>query len=119
MGGGQEKLEAIKGLLAKPEALGILCFNKHHRNTKINSARISEMLKIPINRLKETCKLLEDEKIVKLHRAGSDYEIEILDQEDSGVKQAIDEVIWENKQEYGRIYKKMITAELLDFMDEK
>jgi hypothetical protein len=28
-------------------------------------------------------------------------------------------VIWENKQEYGKIYKKMITAELLDFMDEK
>ena len=114
-----ERLESVKSLLSKPEALGILCFNRHHRNTKINSARISEMLKIPINRLKDACQKLEEEKIIKLHRAGGDYEIEILDQEDAGVKQAIDEVIWENKQEYGKIYKKMITAELLDFMDEK
>jgi len=44
-------------------------------------------------------------------------EVEMLDQDDTHTKHIIDEVIWDNKQEYGRIYKKLITAELVDFMN--
>jgi hypothetical protein len=50
---------------------------------------------------------------------GPDYEIELLDKDNEDLKKIFDEIIWENKQEYGKIYKKLITAELLDFMGDK
>ena len=41
----------------------------------------------------------------------------MIEHDNDEIKPVIDEVIWEQKQEYGRIYKRLITAELLDFME--
>jgi hypothetical protein len=53
-----------------------------------------------------------------MYKIGLDVEIEFLDKEDNELKKLLDEVIWDNKEEYGKIYKKLVTTELLDFMKE-
>jgi len=110
--------DGLKDLLSTREVLGIICYGKHHNNKMINCSRLSEMLKIPVNRLKEVSIKLEEMNVAKVHKMGQDIELEMLDNDNDFIKHAIDEVIWENKQEYGKIYKKFITAELLDFMEE-
>jgi len=111
--------EELKQLLSSKEALGIICFNKHRHQAKISCTRLSEILKIPITKIKEMCAKLEKFKVVKIHKAGPDYEVEVLESKNDEISHMIDEIIWENKQEYGKIYKKLITAELLDFMGEE
>jgi hypothetical protein len=113
-----EELEELKELLSTKEALGIICFSKHH-NGRISCTRLSELLKVPINKLKEICVKMESLNALKIHKLGVDHEIELLDKENEELKKAFDEVIWEHKAEYGKIYKKLITAELLDFMGDK
>jgi hypothetical protein len=113
-----EDSEALKELLSTKEALGVICFSKHH-NGRINCTRLSELLKVPINKLKEICVKMEALKAIKIHKMGPDQEIELLDKDDEDLKKIFDETIWEHKQEYGKIYKKLITAELLDFMGDK
>lgn len=114
----KEELEEIRGLLASQEALGIICYSKHHDGS-INMTRLSEMMKVPVNKLKDLCKRLEELKALKVIKAGPDNEIELLDRDNEELKKMFDEIIWENKQEYGKVYKKLITAELLDFMGDK
>jgi len=113
-----EDSEALKELLSTKEALGVICFSKHH-NGRISCTRLSELLKVPINKLKEICVKMENLKAIKVHKMGPDQEIELLDKDDEDLKKIFDEIIWEHKQEYGKIYKKLITAELLDFMGDK
>lgn len=108
--------EPLKKVLAAKEALGIICYNKHSHKGNISAARISEILKIPINKVKETCAVLEESKVIRTKKMGQDLEIELNENPPDEVSQLIDEIIWEHKQEYGLIYKKLITAELLDFM---
>jgi hypothetical protein len=115
---GEENSKAeLKELFSTKEALGIICYNKHHNQKMINCTRLSELLKIPINKLKETCSRLETAGVLKVHKVGPDLELEMLDKDNDVIRHNIDEIIWEYKQEYGKIYKKLITAELLDFME--
>jgi len=114
----KKKIEEIKEILSSKEALGIICFNKHHHHGRVNCTRLSELLKIPINKLKDTCTKLQELKVLKLYKMGQDIELEITEEENDDIKHIIDEIIWDNKQEYGKIYKKLITAELLDFMGD-
>ncbi|MCX7697860.1 MAG: hypothetical protein N2114_00140 [Candidatus Goldbacteria bacterium] len=113
-----EEINTIKELLATNEALGIICYSKHHLQGRINCTKLSELLKIPINKLKELCTKLEEKKVLKMYKVGLDIEIELLDKEDNELKKILDEIIWNNKEEYGKIYKKLVTSELLDFMKE-
>ncbi|MCX8093846.1 MAG: hypothetical protein N3E50_06715 [Candidatus Goldbacteria bacterium] len=113
-----EEINTIKELLATNEALGIICYSKHHLQGRINCTKLSELLKIPINKLKELCIKLEEKKVLKMYKVGLDIEIELLDKEDNELKKILDEIIWNNKEEYGKIYKKLVTSELLDFMKE-
>jgi hypothetical protein len=115
--GDLQRLAEIKELLSTKEALGIICYNKHHNQKKISITKLSELLKIPSSKLKEACVKLEEFKIIKVTRFGQDSEIEMIEHDNDEIKPVIDEVIWEQKQEYGRIYKRLITAELLDFME--
>jgi hypothetical protein len=114
----REEKEIIKSLLSSNEALGIICFSKHHLQGRINCTKLSELLKIPINKLKDLCQKLEEKNVIKMYKIGLDVEIEFLDKEDNELKKLLDEVIWDNKEEYGKIYKKLVTTELLDFMKE-
>ncbi len=107
----------LKELLATKEALGIICYNKHHNQKRVSCSRLSELLKTPINKIKEISVRLEELNVVKVIKLGTDQELEFIEDENEDVKHTIDEAIWENKQEYGKIYKKLITAELLDFME--
>ncbi len=107
----------LKELLSTREALGIICYNKHHNQKRINATRLSELLKIPAAKLKETCLRLEELNVLKIHKLGADNELEIIEHDNDDVRHAIDEAVWIHKQEYGKIYKKLITAELLDFME--
>lgn len=113
-----EEIENIKQLLSSNEALSIICFFKHQLQSRINCTRLSELLKIPINKLKDICIKLEEKNIIKMHKIGLDVEIELLDKEDNELRKVLDEVVWINKEEYGKIYKKLVTSELLDFMKE-
>jgi|SRR6056297_2294839 len=113
-----DSADEMKKLLSTKEMLAIICFNKHHHKERISCARLSELLKVPINRIKDICLSLEELKVVRVYKAGPDYEVELLENENEKLKGIIDEIIWENKQEYGKIYKKLITAELLDFMGD-
>jgi predicted transcriptional regulator len=112
-----KRLAEIKELLSSNEALGIICYNKHHNQKKISVTKLSELLKIPFAKLKETCAKLEEKALIKVNKFGQDNEIELIENENDDIKSVVDEVIWEQKQEYGRIYKRLITAELLDFME--
>jgi hypothetical protein len=107
----------LKELLTTKEALGIICYSKHHNQKRFSCSRLSELLKIPINRLKETCSKLEELKVLSVFKMGQDQEIEFNENDSEDIKHTIDEAIWENKDEYGKIYKKLITSELLDFME--
>jgi hypothetical protein len=113
-----EEIEEIKRLLSTNESLSILCFSKHNLQARINCTKLSELIKIPINKIKDLCIKLEEKNIIKMHKVGLDIEIELLDKEDSELRKILDEVIWQNKEEYGKIYKKLITSELLDFMKD-
>ena len=111
--------DSLKAILSTEEGLGIVCYIKHHHKGPANCSRLSEILKVPVSRLKETCVALEATGAMKTIKTGQDMVIEMQISEDDRAKELIDEVIWKNKQEYGKIYKKLITAELLDFMDGK
>ncbi len=113
-----EEMELIKSLLSSNEALGIICYSKHHLQGRINCTKLSELLKIPINKIKEICTKLEEKNVLKIYKVGLDMEIELQDKEDNELKKILDEIIWNNKEEYGKIYKKLVTSELLDFMKE-
>lgn len=113
----ENKNNQLKELLSTKEVLGIICYNKHHNQKRVSCTRLSELLKVPINKIKETCVKLEEMKVVTVIKMGADQELEFIEHENDAVKHLIDEAIWENKQEYGKIYKKLITAELLDFME--
>jgi len=113
-----EDIELIKSLLSSNESLSIICYSKHHLQGRINCTKLSELLKIPINKIKDICAKLEEKNILKTHKVGLDVEIELLDKEGNELKKILDEVIWNNKEEYGKIYKKLVTSELLDFMKE-
>lgn len=112
----REEIQVIKELLSSNEALAIICFFKHHLHERINCTKLSELLKTPINKLKELCIKLEEKNIIKMHKVGLDIEIELLDKEDGELRKVLDEVIWTQREEYGKIYKKLVTSELLDFM---
>ena len=107
----------LKELLTTKEALGIICYGKHHNQTRASCTRLSELLKVPINRIKEIGSRLEELKVVTVIKMGVDFELEFIEHENDDVKHIIDEAIWENKQEYGKIYKKLITTELMNFME--
>jgi hypothetical protein len=111
--------EELKQILSTDEGLGIVCFSKHHQKAKMSCTKLSEILKSPINRLKDTCSKLEEMGVIKVNKIGNDHEIELSQHDDEKVKHIIDEIIWLNKEEYGKIYKRIITAELMDFMDGK
>lgn len=111
--------DELKQILSTDEGLGIVCFSKHHQKARMSCTRLSEILKVPINRLKETCTKLEEMGVIKVNKVGNDHEIELSSHDDDKVKHIIDEIIWLNKDEYGKIYKKIITAELMDFMEGK
>ena len=111
--------DRLKQLLTTNEGLGIICFNKHTHKGKINCTKISEVLKIPINKIKSIAAEFEEIGILKTNKAGQDIEIEMTLSGDERARHIVDEVVWENKQEYGKIYKQIITAELLEFMDGK
>lgn len=113
----QQRHAQLKELLATKEALGIICYSKHHNQKRVSCGRLSELLKVPINRIKEISAKLEELNVVTNTKMGTDQELEFIEHENDDVKHTIDEAIWENKQEYGKIYKKLITAELLDFME--
>lgn len=113
----EQRHAQLKELLTTKEALGIICYNKHHNQKRVNCTRLSELLKIPINKIKETCVKLEELNVITLMKLGVDLELEFIEHENDDVKHTVDEAIWENKQEYGKTYKKLITAELLDFMN--
>jgi hypothetical protein len=107
----------LKELLTTKEALGIICYGKHHNQKQVSCTRLSELLKVPINKIKEICSKLEELNVVTVIKLGVDLELEFIEHENDDVKHIIDEAIWENKQEYGKIYKRLITSELMDFMD--
>lgn len=111
--------EEIKRILQTDEGLGLVCVSKHYHKGNINCTRLSELLKIPINRLKEICEKLEALSFLKMHKIGSDTEIELLMTDDEKLKHLIDEIIWENKVEYGNIYKRFITMEFMNFLNGK
>jgi hypothetical protein len=113
----QQRNAQLKELLTTKEALGIICYNKHHNQKRVSCSRLSELLKIPINRIKEVSLKLEELNVVTIIKLGTDQELEFIENENEDIKHTIDEAIWENKQEYGKIYKKLITTELLDFME--
>ncbi|MBP7793247.1 MAG: hypothetical protein KA120_09350 [Candidatus Goldbacteria bacterium] len=113
-----EETEQIKSMLSTNEALSIICFSKHHLEGRINCTKLSELLKIPINKIKDVCTKLEEKEVIKMYKSGLDVEIEFLEKEDADIKKILDEVIWDNREEYGKIYKKLVTAELMDFMKD-
>ncbi len=111
--------EEIKKILSLNEGLGFVCISKHYHKNKINCSRLSELLKIPINRLKELCMKLEELGFLKMHKLGTELEIELILMEDENIKNILDEIIWDNKIEYGNIYKRFITMEFMDFLNGK
>lgn len=112
-----ERHTHLKELLTSKEALGIICYNKHHNQKRAKFSRLSELLKVPVNKIRDICVKLEELKVITLFKMGADSELEFIEHENEEVKHIIDESIWENKEEYGKIYKKLVTAELLDFME--
>ncbi|HDQ26752.1 MAG TPA: hypothetical protein ENN43_08430 [bacterium] len=115
----KKRAEAVSEIMAAKEALAIICYTKHQTKHRISCARLSEILKIPVNRIKETCASLEGLGVVKTEKMGVDTEVTLVEHENDEIKKVIDEAIWENRQEYGKIYKKIMTAELLDFMGDR
>lgn len=111
--------EEIKKILSTNEGLGLVCISKHYHKNKINCSRLSELLKIPINKLKELCVKLEESGFLKMYKMGTDAEIELILMDDENLKHIFDEIIWDNKIEYGNIYKRFITMEFMDFLNGK
>ncbi|MEI7542737.1 MAG: hypothetical protein WCJ94_05745 [bacterium] len=114
---GEKRNAKLKELLKTQAALGIICFYNHYKKTKTNGAKLAEVLKIPVSKIKETCEKLAQCKVLTVSKTGSDLEIKFIMDQNDEIKQTIDEAIWENNQEYGSIYHKIITTELRDFME--
>ncbi len=113
------KYEEIKKILSTNEGLWFLCISKHYHKNQISCARLSELFKVPINKLKELCLKLEELGFLKTHKIGTELEIELVLNDDENIKHIFDEIIWDNKIEYGNIYKRFITMEFMDFLNGK
>ncbi len=111
--------EEIKKILSTNEGLGFVCISRHYHKNKIDCSRLSELFKVPINKLKELCSKLEELGFLKTSKVGTEIEIELTLVDDENIKYILDEIILDNKIEYGNIYKRFITKEFMDFLNGK
>ncbi len=111
--------EELKKALSTREGLAIICYYIHHKQfTKLNMQKIAKNMKMSIQDLKAIGDIMEKMGAVKVNKLGELTELEIPTNEDDKVKKLMDTIIWEKKEEYGKLYKELLTAEMVDFLGD-
>src|SRR5208283_2159234 len=117
---GDEKskdFDELKKALSTREGLAIICYYLHHKQfTKLSMQKIAKNMKMSIQDLKAIGDIMEKMGAVKVNRLGELTEIEIPTNENESVKKIMDKIVWEKKEEYGKLYKELLTAEMIDFL---
>jgi hypothetical protein len=117
---GDEKnkdFEELKKALSTREGLAIICYYLHNKQfTKLNMQKIAKNMKMSIQDLKAIGEIMEKMGAVKVNKLGELTEIEIPANENESVKKVMDKIVWEKKEEYGKLYKELLTAEMIDFL---
>ena len=111
-----ESYQDLKELLSYPEAVALICFNINYssRFTRANLGVLAGFLDLPDDKVKKMARVFQKLNMVKIHNTGIDMEIEMLSPENDDVKDIIYEVIWEHKNEYSFVYRRILAAEAVE-----
>ena len=109
-----EKQDALKEFFSFPDTLAILCFHmNYHRKYKRTEAKtLSYFLNMPEKKLMKLCTILESIKLVEKYVHDKGFQIEMKEVDNSYIKQALHEVVWENKERFSVIYKGLVRKEI-------
>ena len=112
----KQSYEDLKELLSYPEAVALICFNINYssRFTRVNLGVLAGFLDLPDDKVKRMARVFEKLKMVKIHNTGIDTEIEMMSSDSDEVKDVIYEVIWEHKDEYSFVYRRILAAEAVE-----
>lgn len=108
--------EDLKELLSYPEAVALICFNINYssRFSRVNLGVLAGFLDLPYDKIKKMARLFVKLKMAKIYYAGIDTEIEMLTSDSDEIKDIIYEVIWEHKNEYSFVYRRILVAEAVE-----
>jgi hypothetical protein len=108
-----KKYEELKELLSFPEAIALICFNINYsaRFSRVNLGVLAGFLGLEDEKLKKISRVFKKLNMAKIYNDGINAEIEMLEPENDDVKDIIYEVIWENKDQYSFVYRRILAAE--------
>lgn len=112
----KESYDDLKELLSYPEAIALICFNINYssRFARVNLGVLAGFLDLPDIKVKRMAKIFEKLKMAKVYRTGIDTEIEMFAPDNDDIKDIIYEVIWEHKNEYSLVYRRILAAEAVE-----
>ncbi len=112
----QNRYDDLKELLSYPEAIALICFNINYskRYDRVNIGVLAGFLGLPDDKLKNMVRVFKKLKMANIYNAGMDTEIEMLEPQGDMIKDVIYEVIWENKDEYSFVYRRILAAEVAE-----
>jgi len=112
-----EDFDELRKVLSTKEGLAIICYYIHHKHhSKLNMQKIAKAMKMSVQDLKAVYEIMEKMGAAKVNKMGETTEVEISIGENDKVKKLMDSIIWEKKEEYGKMYKQLLTAEIIDFI---
>lgn len=114
--GSKASYEDLKELLSYPEAIALICFNINYSNrfSRVNLGVLAGFLDLSDDKVKKMARIFEKLKMAKVYHTGIDTEIEMLSSENDEIKDIIYEVIWEQKNQYSFVYRRILAAEAVE-----
>jgi hypothetical protein len=108
-----KKYEELKELLSYPESIALLCFNINYssRFTRINIGVLAGFLGLEDETLRRISRVFKKLKMANIYKEGMNSEIEMMEPDNDEVKDIIYEVIWENKDQYSFVYRRILAAD--------
>ena len=111
-----ERYEDLKELLSYPEAIALICFNINYskRFDRVNLGVLAGFLGLPELKVKNMARVFKKLNMANIYNDGMNQEIEMMEPSSDMLKDVIYEVIWEHKDEYSFVYRRILAAEAVE-----
>jgi hypothetical protein len=112
----ENRYEDLKELLSYPEAIALICFNINYsrRFERVNLGVLAGFLGLPEDKVKNMARIFKKLNMANLFNTGINTEIELFEPSSDLLKDVIYEVVWENKDEYSFVYRRILAAEAVE-----
>ncbi len=107
---------SVKNFLETPCALELLCFMSQYAGARLALGRMASLSGRWDGDVLESLRLLESLGLASVRWEGGSAEAEFKGHAGCAAKREMDDFIWTHQDEYGRIYKKVLTAQVREFL---